>query len=1810
MKKLSLVVSLCLLFALQSCKFGGGTEVTLNSKSFDEVIQQKENLTFSFNQNLVPDSISQDWQTTEYIQFSPPIPGRFKWKSSSELIFSPNAPFPPNTDFTATLTNELLKHADKKLSLGGDKIVTFHTPYLQFTNSNTYWKLGDNGKDAVIGATLGFNYAVKAEDLAKNLSVEVDGKNTTYNLLNTGTSSNVRLELPNVDFNEESNIQFILASGFKLSDNSRATNKPLEMSNVLAAPTSVSITGVEAEHDGVEGRVVVTTSQQVTADNLKKMIFFNPSIAFNVEANAAGFVITSENFDSATAYDMTLSKDIAGVFKGNLGEDVRQQITFGDLEPNIDILAGEAMYMGSRGQKNMAVRIVNVPKVKVKIIKIFENNIMAFMEQGYSWGWESFEENGDWQYYDYKYYNTEKYGKMIYEVEHDTQDLDKVGKTRLLNIDFTDKLPQFEGIYVVKIEDMERNFVTASTVMAYSDIGLIVKQEDNMIYVFANSLQTAQPLSGTNISFISKTNQRLFGTTTDENGLATFKNIDDIAKDFDFDVSMITAQKGNDYNYLLLQKTNVNTSRFEVGGKLPNPSGYDAFIYGERNLYRPGETIHASAIVRTNNWEMPQDIPVKMTLLLPNGKEFRTARKNLNEQGATEASFGLPDGTVTGTYHLELYTGDDVLLGSQPISVEEFMPDRIKVDISAPEEVKVGGKITIDGTALNLFGPPATNRNYQVEMSLKRKYFTPKGFEDYNFYIENDKTFGNSNQEGKTDENGKFSQTFEIPAAYADMGILQGRFYATVFDESGRPVNRAANFEVNTQDVFLGIGRFSNYVSTRTSMDIPLVAVTKEGKVQSETAQLQIIRYNWRTVLESTGRGRYRYKSQKEEVVEVNKQVNLSGENTAYTYTPSRSGSFEVRLSSTANTKAYVKQNFYAYSYGDTDNNSFEVNQEGEVTIKFDKEKYEVGESAKILFTTPFDGRLLVTLERDRVIRHLYFNTTNKAKEMTFEVTKDYVPNVFVSATLIRPMQELSVPLTVAHGYAPLMVENSRNKLPLKVIANESSRSNGKQKILVETVPNAEVTLAIVDEGILQIKNYQTPDPYGFFYQKRGLQVNSYDIYPYLFPEMMASSPLTGGGDFDLSKRTNPVTNKRVKLVRYWSGILTANSKGTVDYTIDIPQFSGDLRVMAVAYKDEKFASDATNMKVADPVVVTAGLPRFFSPNDEVTMPVTLANTTDKTGSAKVTVTTEGPIEVLGVSDNSADLKPNAENRVEFKVRAKESVGAGKVIVTVNALGETFTSVTEMTVRPPASLQKRSGSGMVKGGKAENLSMGSDFVPESIEGKLLVSNSPLAEFAGSLEYLVGYPHGCVEQTISKAFPQLYLSELTKNIGQKMRTATGPTSNNPNYNVQEAIKKLQSMQLSNGGMSYWPGGEEANTFGSVFAAHFLYEAKKAGFDVNEKALTSLNKYMKQMLRSKETMTYYYYDSNGQTQTREIAPKDIPYALYILAMIGEPDVATMNYYKANQNLLAIDGRYLLASAYMLAGDRAKSSQVLPANFTGETSKKVFDRSFYSPLRDRAIALNALVESDPDHPQIGILAKQLADDFRKTRWLNTQERVWTLLALGKVAKAANKGSVSATVQVGGKTVGTYSGKEDLVLSYADLKGDKVSIDAKGDGQLYYFWGIEGLTADGSYKEEDSFLKVRKTFYDRAGRVINDLTVKQNDLVVVKLSLTSTGAASVENVVVTDILPAGFEIENPRLNTMPNMEWIKDAATPDHQDFRDDRVNFFVTATSKPKDFYYMVRAVSPGEFVMGPASADAMYDGEYHSYHGGGMVTVTAK
>jgi hypothetical protein len=355
-----------------------------------------------------------------------------------------------------------------------------------------------------------------------------------------------------------------------------------------------------------------------------------------------------------------------------------------------------------------------------------------------------------------------------------------------------------------------------------------------------------------------------------------------------------------------------------------------------------------------------------------------------------------------------------------------------------------------------------------------------------------------------------------------------------------------------------------------------------------------------------------------------------------------------------------------------------------------------------------------------------------------------------------------------------------------------------------------------------------------------------------------------------------------------------------------------------------------------------------------------------------------------------------------------------------------------------------------------------------------------------------------------------------------------------------------------------------------------------------------------------MTYdYYYYEDGTYRTRQIPAKEIFYSLYILANVGRQDLSIMNYYKSNKNSMALDSRYLLASTYRILGDQGSARALLPTAFEGEKSINAFGGSFYSYTRDMAISLNALVESDPGNPQVGILAQHLTRQMKEQRYLSTQERAFAFIALGKIAKKANESTATAEITADGKSIGSYKGGT-LVLT-KNISGKEIEISAKGSGALYYFWEQEGLSSDGKVKEEDSFIRVRKAFYDRNGKAISGTNFEQNDLVVVKITVATTDRSSVENVVITDILPAGFEIENPRLSETADMQWIKDNAAPEHFDIRDDRINLFTTVDGNTKSYYYVVRAVSKGSFVMGPVSADAMYNGEYHSYNGAGIIRV---
>jgi len=352
---------------------------------------------------------------------------------------------------------------------------------------------------------------------------------------------------------------------------------------------------------------------------------------------------------------------------------------------------------------------------------------------------------------------------------------------------------------------------------------------------------------------------------------------------------------------------------------------------------------------------------------------------------------------------------------------------------------------------------------------------------------------------------------------------------------------------------------------------------------------------------------------------------------------------------------------------------------------------------------------------------------------------------------------------------------------------------------------------------------------------------------------------------------------------------------------------------------------------------------------------------------------------------------------------------------------------------------------------------------------------------------------------------------------------------------------------------------------------------------------------------------WYMDGGQWITRKMANRSQIYSLYVLAMAGKPNRSLMNHFKSSADLLTTESKYLLGAAFAAVGDMSSFKNLAPVGFPQTSTRAEFGGNFSSDMRNLALSLNTLIEVDPSNAQIPELARLLSTQLKSGRYHNTQELVYTFLAMGKLNKQLGTGSVNALVKSDGKVIGRFDGKEDLKLYLKDLQSGNLELEVNGKGPVYLFAEVSGINASGAFEENDNFLRVRRTYFNRFGQTHSGLTFKQNELIVVRVAISSLNGSKIENIAITDMLPAGFEIENPRLNDLPQMDWITNKATPDYYDFRDDRVNLYTDARGSTKYYYFLVRAVSRGKFKMGPIGADAMYNGEYHSYHGGGTVVV---
>jgi alpha-2-macroglobulin len=1787
MKRILLVLLLCIGF--NACNFL--PDVGIKSLGFGNEVEVLQNLFFEFDEELMLDGDLNQWEATPYIEFTPKIEGKFKWVGKKELMFSPSKPMKFAQNYTGKLADNLLKHKKGKLELESNEKIEFHTPYLNVKESQLFFaKNKENQQEVRLLMQLNGKY--DAHNIQDEIIIKEDDKILNYKVLPSETANNLILAIENTPGLDPENIKATIKAK---EGNPNKFKKDAELSFEYTAKDKLEILKVESSFKKLKGYIKVKTSQQIDLQALEKALKIVPETKYSLEISDNGFLIKGE-FNQDDLYKISIDKSVSGVLGGKFDENYSTDVYFGKVNPYMEFTSKKAQYISNLGNKNIGINIVNIPKVEIKISKVYENNILPFLKGNRSYSYD--EEGGEYQYND----DNNLYSDIVLEKKIETESLPQKQGVSILNLPMPDQHKQ-KGIYFISVRSDTEYYRNIQKIISMSDIGLIAKMsfDKNDLIVFANSIMNTKAIGNLEVKLISNSNQEIAKASTDANGVAIFKNLK--KEHPNYTVSMITASTPEDFNYMLFDDCQIETSKFDIAGKNFNAANLDAFIYGDRDIYRPGEIINLNTVIRDNSWKTPSELPIKVVVKQPNGKELNAVLGKTNAFGAFANTVTLDRAAITGFYNVDVFTADDILIGSKSVSVEDFMPDRIKVNVEGPASINAGESMILKLTATNLFGPPANDKKYEIDFSVKKKVFNPTGFEAFYFGIEDNTAYTNELRNGLTDAKGIGLQDYEIPADYKNKGLLEGRMLVSVFDETGRPVHRLKTFDIFTQEQFYGIKIPEYFVGTNAPFNFELASVDTKGKNNASKAKADIYLLDYQTVLEKTEQG-FRYISKKKEKLMKSFSINFSNKISSQSFIPKISGEYEIRIRE-AGAQNYVYTNFYAYGGGGKA--SFEVDTDGEVQIETDKSAYKLGESAKCIFKTPFDGKLLVTVENNGILEHRYLETKNKSVEMNFKLTDAHLPNMYVTATLIRSMNQPELPLMSAHGMAAIKVDDEKRTIPIEITAVEKSRSKTKQKVRVKTQANIQLTIAVVDEGILQLKNTATPKINEFFYQKRALGVSSFDLYPLLLPEIQLNQKSSTGGDGGLGKRVNPLANGRAELVAKWSGQLVSDANGTAEFEFEIPEFLGSLRIMVVAYKDKNFSSEQKNMTVADPIGISVGMPMFLSPKDKVAVPVSFFNNTDLVQEVVISASSTGQINNGEFKERTFKINPNAEKQAEIEVSGLENIGLGKLKVMAKTTAELFSKTTEISVRPVGSLHKFGESGILAKDKEMNFTQPQNLIEGTFSSKVYVGNAPLMQFGHRLESLLEYPHSCIEQTVSKAFPQLYFDQLVTQInGDNTLSESGNSELNPQVNVKAAIQAIESRQLYNGALSYWPGQSEEYWWGTAYALHFLIEAQKSGFEVPATVQNGMINYLTSRTNEEQKTEKLFFRVNNSTKPKDVMTSEFVYSLYVLSLTDQPNAAAMNLYKTNFQSLSNPQQFQLACAYKQIGDDKTFATILPKTFVNDTHERQLYGSFSSPIRSMALVLNSLIETDPSNYHIAKLSKSLNDILsNKNNYLNTQELSFSMLAMGKLLqKASSKGKVDVMSE--GKIIKTIEGKGQWI----DLSKYPKGLTMKAyDDRMFFYLESEGIRKDNKYNVEDKSLKVRRTFYTRTGEQIKTNTFKVNQLIVVKLSVSTLSglAYTANNVVMTDMLPAGFEIENPRMVEDREMTWIKNAATPTYFDIRNDRINYFIDVDNTEQNYYYLVRAITKGTFEQGQVSADAMYNGNLRSYWGGGKVII---
>ncbi|MFY0629665.1 MAG: hypothetical protein JXR05_04735 [Flavobacteriaceae bacterium] len=1531
--------------------------------------------------------------------------------------------------------------------------------------------------------------------------------------------------------------------------------------------------------------------------------------------------------------DLSVFQGIKNVNGYKLKNDYKNTLLFEELKPQVRLVNTGSVLPNSKNLK-FNFEAVNLRAVDVRIIKIYQDNILQFLQYNNLNSTNEVKRVGrriakktinlletnnqntkNWKAYSidlselfktdpgaiYRVELSIKKEYSLYGCESSTTQ--KVAEVEDDFIDETDNEDKREELYwdnkLYSYKNYRYNWRerdnpchdayysdnrTISQNLLASNLGVIVKRGNDKNYFFAvTDILTAQPLSGVKIHLYNFQQQRINHVTTNSEGIVRYESDHEVA-------FAIASKKGNNTYVKLDDGNSLSLSKFDVSGAR-NQKGIKGFIYGERGVWRPGDTIHLNFVLNDKDNKLPKNHPVKLEVRDPNGKLIHKKVIVENVDQFYSFPFSTSEKNITGVYNAVVSVGGAKF--TKRLKVETVKPNRLKINLDFKKEVFAANSPIKGNLQVNwLHGAPARNVKAEIEAKVSKINTTFKGYKNYlfndptrNYYTEEATLF-----EGKVNEKGSASINKALNVGKNAPGMLRVQFLVKAFENGGDFSIDAFSKKYAPYASFVGLQSPKEddygYYQIDQNHTFDVATLTDAGKpIGKRKVEVKIYKIEWRWWWNS-GRD------------------NLSSYNSSSYHRPYKSfpmvtnsqgkGSFKVKIPKGERGRYLIRVIDHvtghatgrtAYFYDNWWENVSSGDKEAAKMLIFnaDKENYKVGETAKITFPSAHVSKALISMENaTEVLQHKWVNTKKSQTVVEIPITKEMTPNFFVNISLLQPHAKVENDLPIRlYGTIPVKVENPQAKLNPVILMPDKVEPEKNFTVTVseKNKKGMTYTLAIVEEGLLDLTRFKTPNAYHRFYAREALGVRTWDVYDDVVGAYSGSidQVFAIGGDGTSTAAKNRKAN-RFKPVVTHLGPFTLKAGTKKKHTIKLSNYIGSVRAMVVAgdSKSEAYGNAEKAVAVEKPLMVLATLPRKLSPGEKVTLPVTIFSSEESIKNVDVQLKLSDGIKVVGSNKTHLKFQKVGEQMAYFELDVTKAKGISTVEVIATSGSKTAKYAVEIDVVNPNPMTSKVISKTIAAKGEVSIDFETFGVDGSNEAVIEVSSVPPMNFDKRLEYLIQYPHGCIEQTTSSVFPQLYLTDLFDLSTQK--------KNQIQENIKSGINRLSHFQRPNGGLSYWIGEGATNDWGTTYAGHFMLEAEKKGFVLPFGFKSNWIRYQKETARNWKPNSRRNYSSDLNQA----------YRLYTLALAGSADLGAMNRLREYERL-SNEAKWRLAAAYGLIGQKQASSR-LANTATIDFSNSDYRYNYGSVTRSKAMALETVIILDDERAVD--LAKSIAKDLSSNNWMSTQTTAYSLMAMGKLivkngGKAiqleyqfnTTKGAIKTTKTIARKELKVIRKKNSITIKNSENNTVYVSVMNKGKlplgNELAINRGFSALVA----------------YTDTNGNKIDVTKLKQGEDFMARVTVKNLKNEEVKDIALMQIFPSGWEIVNTRFTDFG----ASGKSQARYSDIRDDRVNFYFDIEKKgalggTKTFSVMLNASYLGTYYLPGVQVEAMYDNDY--------------